>query len=205
MFAETFRRSRAMAGTPEGLTPRRLRAIKAVAKRHMTDRWVGWAQNPVLSGVRVREAIHPNLEEWVSRRWGHLTYRLTQIFTGHGCFGSFLCRIGRETTPICHHCAAPDDTAQHTLAECHAWDREREDLVRVLGNDLSLIRIVHRILRDQDAWAAFSKFCERVLLQKEEAERTRRGEGPRVPRRGRGQRQRGRRGRGGGRARTGRT
>lgn len=201
MFAETFRRSRVAAGTPEGLTPRRLRAIKANAKRRMHDRWVEWAGNPALSGIRVREAVGPNLEEWVSRKWGHLTYRLTQIFTGHGCFGAFLCRIGREATPRCHHCAAPDDTAQHTLEACHAWDREREDLTRVLGADLSLNGIVQQLLHDPKAWVAFAAFCEKILVQKEAAERDRRGEGPRDPRRHQLRR---RRGGGGGGAGTGR-
>lgn len=198
MFAETFHRSRELASTPEGLTPRRLRAVKAAAKRRMLARWSEWAQNPTLSGVRVREAIGPKLEEWVSRRWGHLTFRQTQLFTGHGCFGAFLCRIGKEATPGCHHCAAPDDTAQHTLAECPAWDRERGDLIRALGSDLSLPRIVRRILRDPDAWAAVAAFCEKVLVRKEAAERVRRGEGPQDPQRGR-RGPRGRRG-GGGRA-----
>ena len=32
-----------------------------------------------------------------------MTYRMTQVLTGHGMFGEYLMKIGRETTDICHH------------------------------------------------------------------------------------------------------
>lgn len=50
----------------------------------------------------------------------HVTFRLTQVFTGHGCFGVYLHRIGREPTMQCHHCE-DQDSAQHMLTECRAW------------------------------------------------------------------------------------
>lgn len=99
--------------------------------------------------------------------------------TGHGCFGQFLHRIGRDDTPECRHCTAAVDSAQHTLAECAAWAEERRDLTRVVGHDLDLPVVVDRMLREEEAWTAMIRFSERVLLQKEKAERLRRGEAPR--------------------------
>lgn len=201
MYAETFRRSREERNSPgEGITPWRANAIKAIAKRRLFSRWRDWAQDQAVNGTRVREAVAPKMVEWVSRKWGQPTYRLTQVLSGHGCFGSFLHKIGREVTPGCHHCPAQEDTAQHTLAECPAWELQRDELKRTIGEDLTLPRVVERMLRNRKGWKAVSDFCEAVLLQKEDAERTRRGRGPRGSRRGaaRPRRQRGGRGRRGG-------
>uniref|UniRef100_A0A2H1WMK2 SFRICE_025640 n=1 Tax=Spodoptera frugiperda TaxID=7108 RepID=A0A2H1WMK2_SPOFR len=55
-------------------------------------------------GLTVIAAISPLFEEWLERRRGVLTYRLTQVLTGHGSFGRFLFLIGQEETLVCHHC-----------------------------------------------------------------------------------------------------
>ncbi|XP_053990429.1 uncharacterized protein LOC128882726 [Hylaeus volcanicus] len=47
-----------------------------------------------------------------------LTYKL--LCVGHGCFGEYLQRMGRESTAQCHHCGEKVDTARHTLEECPA-------------------------------------------------------------------------------------
>ncbi|XP_076301871.1 uncharacterized protein LOC143219995 [Lasioglossum baleicum] len=43
-------------------------------------------------------ALLPVLEEWCRSRV-RLTYHVTQVLSGHGCFGEYLCRIGKEPTP----------------------------------------------------------------------------------------------------------
>jgi hypothetical protein len=44
-----------------------------------------------------------------------ITFRMTQVLTGHGMFGEYLLKLQREVTSICHHCQKEEDTAQHTL------------------------------------------------------------------------------------------
>ncbi|KAJ0177975.1 hypothetical protein K1T71_006848 [Dendrolimus kikuchii] len=91
------------------------------------------------AGLATIDAVIPVLQLWVRRKHGTLTFRLTQVLSGHGCFGKYLCRIGREATSECHHCDTGDeDTALHTLQECLAWAEQRRDLVAVTGLDLSL-------------------------------------------------------------------
>ncbi|KAL0842414.1 hypothetical protein ABMA28_014523 [Loxostege sticticalis] len=72
------------------------------------------------TGRRTVLAICPVLKEWVRRRHGRLTYRLTQILSGNGCFGDYLHRISREQSAACHHCHSDEDTTQHTLETCPA-------------------------------------------------------------------------------------
>ncbi|XP_032670984.1 uncharacterized protein LOC116844028 [Odontomachus brunneus] len=115
--------------------------------------------------------------EWVGRAHGDLTFRTTQVLTGHGCFGEYLHRIvRRECTSRCHHCEAAEDTAQHTLGECPAWEEERRVFVGVVGADLSPPALIRAMLEGREAWSAVTSFCKDVMSQKEEQERARRGE-----------------------------
>ncbi|XP_039301770.1 uncharacterized protein LOC120356929 [Solenopsis invicta] len=145
-------------------------------------------------GLRVVEAVGPIQDRWVGRDRGGLSFRMTQVLTGHGCFGEHLHeRAGREATAKCHHCPEPRDTAQHTLEICPAWADERRALMAVVGHDLSLPTLVEKILESQEKWDTFASFCETVMLQKEAAERVRE-DAPDVPperrRRGGGRRRR---------------
>ncbi|XP_072933004.1 uncharacterized protein [Epargyreus clarus] len=94
-----------------------------------------------LSRSTVRPAILPNFRAWLKRK-KRVTYRLTQVLTGHGCFGEYLHRIGREASARCHHCGHAQDSAQHTLEECPAWQPERQILVQHIGPDLSPENVV---------------------------------------------------------------
>lgn len=129
------------------------------------------------AGRRTVGAVLPVLKEWVDREHGSLTFRLTQVLSGHGCFGSYLCRIGREELPLCHHCGNGDvDTAQHTLEVCAAWADERRVLIAEVGRDLSLPTVLSSMVGSETSWAVISSFCDTVMSQKEEAERVREAE-----------------------------
>lgn len=128
-------------------------------------------------GIRILDAIVPNMEEWLDRSKKVLTYHMTQVITGHGCFNAYLHRIGKEDSKACAHCVADVDDAQHTLEHCEQWEEEREQLKRVLGSaDLSLRNVIKLISEDQDKWEEFGRFCGQVMTRKEEDERIRRGE-----------------------------
>ncbi|XP_033317926.1 uncharacterized protein LOC117215651 [Bombus bifarius] len=81
------------------------------------DAWDQWRSQLINKGGEDRgvEAVLPNWETWRSRRGLPLIYQMTQMLTGHGVFGEYLRKIGRETADICHHCREGRDTAQHTL------------------------------------------------------------------------------------------
>ena len=71
-----------------------------------------WKEDMALApfGRRALDAIGLVIDEWVERPHGFLSYRLVQVLTGHGCFGAYLHRIGREESPSCHHCDEATDT-----------------------------------------------------------------------------------------------
>lgn len=158
------------------LPPRAKKAIRLQARQSMLERWDAHLSDPRTPGQRTVGAIRPCLAEWVGRAQGEVTFRATQILTGHGCFDEYLFRIGRERTTDCHHCGHGRDTAQYTLEECPAWNTLRRALKNVVGEDLSLPDLVSQMVGSEEAWSAFSSFCEAVMLQKEKAERVRRNE-----------------------------
>lgn len=129
-----------------------------------------------LSGARIRDAIIQHFDEWIDRRIGFLTFRLTQLLTGHGCFGCYLFRIGKEDTPTCPYCYDGEDTADHTIQICDAWIMERAELCYAVGPDLSIPALIGAMCRSHEEWAAFSVFAERVMWKKEEDERRRQAE-----------------------------
>ncbi|KAJ0183615.1 hypothetical protein K1T71_000038 [Dendrolimus kikuchii] len=56
------------------------------------------------AGLTTIEVVRPVLQDWIGRRHSTLTFRLTQVLWGHGCFERYLCRLGHEPTSGCHHC-----------------------------------------------------------------------------------------------------
>jgi hypothetical protein len=173
LLAERHRDRVADRTSGEFAAPQEVAASRRRAVERERDRWKEVLEESPY-GTRTIGALLPSLEGWLDRRNGDLTYRLAQVMTGHGCFGHYLHRIRRETSPVCHHCGEDDDTAQHTLAECTGWAVERQNLRVALGTgDLSLRNLVSCMLGSETSWKAAVTFCENVLSQKEKAERER--------------------------------
>ncbi|CAH2257785.1 jg8953 [Pararge aegeria aegeria] len=169
MDARVYAETRTIcASDREGLQPEGLRKR---AHRQALIEWRLRLEEERNARQRAVGAILPNLEAWLARKRGNITFRLTQVLTGHGCFGEYLFRIGREVTPRCHHCGGDQDTAQHTLEDCPAWESERRVLINNVGGDLSPPAVIAAMLAKDRAWKAAASFCETVMLKKEAAER----------------------------------
>ncbi|KAF9791746.1 hypothetical protein SFRURICE_020145 [Spodoptera frugiperda] len=69
--------------------PRQISAWRDELRRDLMADWQQRLSQPG-AGLAVIAAISPLFEEWLERRHGVLTYRLTQVLTGHGSFGRFL-------------------------------------------------------------------------------------------------------------------
>lgn len=159
-------------------------APPSIGPREARDRTVAeWARRyrrtdtPAASGREwTRTLIPPGLlYQWVNRPHGEMTFRLTQLMTGHGCFNRFLHRIGRAPSVGCSHCGPTDelgdeeDDAHHTLMRCEAFECDRERLVLAIGpfDPGDLVRLM---LESPAHWRAVVTFAEDVMSAKEEAE-----------------------------------
>lgn len=139
----------------------------------LRDHWMDRIRNCAPPGRRTKAAILPSVDAWMARKWDSLDFHMVQLLTGHGCFASYLYRIGRIRSPGCWFCYELSDTAEHTLLECPSWNRERAQLNVSIGDDLSLPRLVAKISLDREAWKAFATFASKVMIAKEDFERLR--------------------------------
>lgn len=152
--------------------PREIARRRTALRQVSVAEWKDRLCNPS-AGHATISAVRPVMEDWLGRRHGALTFRLTQVLSGHGCFGRYLWHIGREPSPGCHHCqSSADDTALHTLEECPAWAEQRRVLAAAVGG-LSLPNVVEQMVGSETAWRAVASFCEEVMAHKETAERER--------------------------------
>ncbi|XP_020295610.1 uncharacterized protein LOC109860740 [Pseudomyrmex gracilis] len=111
---------------------------KRQARRQLLLGWEQLLSEPNVDAQEVVRVVRPHLRVWLDNGVGRFTYRVTQVLTGHGCFGEYLCRIGRESTTQCHACGAASDSVEHTVEECPRWAPERRELVANIGEDISL-------------------------------------------------------------------
>ncbi|XP_071652993.1 uncharacterized protein [Temnothorax longispinosus] len=107
--AKVFWRTRELQRQRVAITGRIRLAIREEVKTALYDKWEEYLANLALAGRRVVQAVQPCLREWASRRGRGFTFHITQVLTGHGCFGEYLCRIERERTTEYHHCGAEVD------------------------------------------------------------------------------------------------
>uniref|UniRef100_A0A8D9FFF7 Reverse transcriptase n=1 Tax=Cacopsylla melanoneura TaxID=428564 RepID=A0A8D9FFF7_9HEMI len=112
-----------------------------------------------------------DIEPWVKRNHGDLTYRMTQALTGHGCFGTFLKRIRKVSVDTCKYCPETD-TPEHTVFQCVRFDVERRTCCFETECSLTPDNIVQCMLENQQQWNRIARFLERIMLQKEADERT---------------------------------
>lgn len=106
-----------------------------------------------------------------------MRFHAAQVITGHGCFGDYLCHIGRERTARCHQCGGDVDSAQ----QCRNFDEERRVLVSKIGGDMTLPAVMRKVMGHKDRWEAFVSLCGKIKSPKEANERVRRGEVVEIP------------------------
>lgn len=149
-------------------------SAKNTARSETIELWQErWRMSEPQNQGEWTKKLIPQLDEWVMRSHGHLTFRLTQLLTGHGCFQSYLQRFRLASSPICLHCnLQAEDTADHTLFHCPAWQPQRSQLQSILG-PLNSSEMTFRMILNPTCWSAVISFAERVMKEKEQAERNR--------------------------------
>lgn len=156
------------------ILPRARKLIWKEADQAMRQEWREQLQRPGQPSQRLRLWTYPNHDAWLNRRWG-LDFRTTQLITGHGCFGSYLYRIQKETSPQCVRCGAAVDDARHTLLDCVAWTNVRTDIGWVnTGPDWN--NLIGWLVTSDNNWETFRKFASIVMAIKEEEEPQRQGQ-----------------------------
>lgn len=128
----------------------------------------------------------PNLQRWLCRPAVQMTFHMSQMLSGHGCFRSYLHRMKRAEDSVCIYCTAPEDNAEHTIFHCPHWESKREAMRDLQNGRLPLPEDVSDILCGPVGWneqgprikeavkrvaTGFTDMVGSILSEKEEDER----------------------------------
>ncbi|KYB24568.1 hypothetical protein TcasGA2_TC031704 [Tribolium castaneum] len=146
-----------------GVPPIILLAEEGASLRRGTDRRV--ARSRIMAG-----ALIPDVKTWVNRGHGTVNFHLTQALSEHGCFGSFLFRIGKSDSDACWYCGEKDDP-KHTLFYCVRWEKERLKVMKATAQWPVLDNFTDLMLQGPDEWEAVKRMARNILKKKEADER----------------------------------
>lgn len=142
--------------------------VKAAMREETLNAWQrSWESGS--KGEWTRTLIR-NLIPWYSRKHGEMDFRLTQMFSGHGCFQAYLYRIGKIETPVCLFCDEIDDP-EHTLFACPKWNEKRNLVNEQLKARISKENLVEIMLEDEKKWEVIKKMANEIMKEKEDFER----------------------------------
>lgn len=110
----------------------------------------------------------PVISGWVDRRHGELTFHLTQVLSGHGCFRQYLHRVGHAASPACPECVDREESAEHVLFECPRFAEARCGMMAVCGSDTTPDNLGQRMCQDADIWRAVSTAASQIVLSLQE-------------------------------------
>ncbi|KAL1447444.1 hypothetical protein WDU94_005421 [Cyamophila willieti] len=149
-----------------GLTKEEKDEIKAKTMQEWQARW-----SVETNGSWTRRLI-PNIEQWVLRKHGNITYHMSQILSGHGCFQEYLRRFHIINSGMCMYCE-DIDTAEHTMFLCNRWTAERTRAEQDLGQRINADNMVNLMLASQQNWDIIGNLVNDVMKEKEAEERRR--------------------------------
>lgn len=154
------------------LTKKGLDRIREQENEKMVKRWLGKLMDKADAGRGMNWEILSCFREWIGRNHGELTFQMTQIITGHGCFKGYPHRIGKTEESGCSFCGREVEDNVHVLAECTKWREEREGLERSFGGRVrSLGALLRGMAADPGKWRATTVFARAVMDRKERMER----------------------------------
>nr|BAK38647.1 unnamed protein product [Tribolium castaneum] len=141
---------------------------RRVARSRIMARWQReWEE---AENGKWTRALIPDVETWANRGHGTVNFYLTQALSGHGCFGSFLFRIGKSDSDACWYCGEKDDP-KHTLFYCVRWEEERLKVMKARAQWPVLDNFTDLLLQGPDEWEAVKRMARNILRKKEADER----------------------------------
>lgn len=143
---------------------------RGVAKKDAEEAgWNKWQRSWEAESVGgwTRRLI-PVIKLWANRPFGELNYFLTQAFTGHGVFRSFLHRIGKLDSAECPVCPGCTDDPEHALFFCVNHEDDREVCWRTTG-PLTPDTLVGVMCEGRQKWEKIAEYIMSVIKLRQDA------------------------------------
>lgn len=136
------------------------------------DQWQRrWEQS---STGRWTFRVIPDIMTWIQREHGELDFYLTQMLTGHGCYRQYQLRFRLDDSSSCPRCFPVIEDVEHVFFHCPRFAVEREELHRLLQEEVTPETIVTRMLLTQEYWSAVATYAAKVLKTLRSEEQLRR-------------------------------
>lgn len=130
------------------------------------DEWDGSSKG------RWTHKIIGKLDAWMSRKSGQVTYHLTQVLSGHGCFGSYLHRFHLLDSDEWAQCDHTPDDPEHAIFMCDAWANWRYQTCGELDvEELRADNFIELMISSMERWKSIARLITRIMSTREEEER----------------------------------
>ncbi|XP_047365369.1 uncharacterized protein LOC124955249 [Vespa velutina] len=107
-----------------------------------------WEQKP---RGRWTARLISRIDNWINREEREVDFYLTQFWTGHGLFLSYLAKMRKVAEGNCPYGDSTNDDDHHTFFRSSRYSIERQALEQDLG-DISPDNVVEKMLRVQEEW-----------------------------------------------------
>lgn len=146
--------------------------IKTEERRRSVKRWQKlWDES--VNG-RWTHRLIPQVDVWINRSHGEVSYHLTQMLSGHGCFRAYLYKYKYEDSPYCPSCGDINEDAEHVFFVCPRFKEERTKLECMIGRTIAPETLMRAMLTSEEAWKAAAIFATEVIQCLRQEERLRR-------------------------------
>lgn len=152
------------------LEPQEIKKMIARAKKEARTRLVEKWQRTWDTDNKGRwtHRLVPDIKTWIGRQHGELCFHLTQAFTGHGAFRSYLLRIRKVDSEVCPSCPNLVDNAEHTIFYCTKFARERLNLEEEVGRRISAENLLSIMLESESNWKKIESLIRNIMETKTE-------------------------------------
>ncbi|CAK9820189.1 Putative 115 kDa protein in type-1 retrotransposable element R1DM [Anthophora quadrimaculata] len=141
-------------------------------EREVADLWQKrWQEST--KGPWTRKLI-PTIAPWRNRdKEMTLSFYLTQALTGHGSFGSYLCKFKKREDPGCQLCGDTEDTPEHALFKCGRFEEDRVSLATRGITIWDPGGLIPQMIESRTNWLLIKAYIEKIMTIREKEERTR--------------------------------
>lgn len=136
----------------------------AELEEELIDRWQRQWNEESTKGQWTKTLIR-EIQPWVERSHGDVTFELSQFLTGHGNFAAYLKRFKIQEEDKCIYCQQLD-TPKHTFFQCVRWQDVRSRCWESLGAEQSENTIISEMLKDKKRWDCVSSLITEIVKKK---------------------------------------
>lgn len=114
---------------------------------------------------RWKHRLIKDVGAWYQRNHGEVSFHVSQVLTGHGCFGNYLYKYCNLDTGVCAQCGATPDSLEHAVFKYDAWHQWRNEAgVYLEVEQITADNIVGIMLRSKASWKRVSSLLARIMI-----------------------------------------